>query len=368
LKEQRTQGYHHAEQPANRQDINMPRTAYITHADYPKHRLDGHPERPERIESIWKVIDSSNVSGDLLRLTPEPVTDDHLLLVHTPEHIARIKRTAEYDRLSMLDPDTYALPISEHIARLSAGAGISAVDALMTGQADNALVADRPPGHHATPNRAMGFCLYSNIAIAARYAQKTYNSINEVMIVDYDVHHGNGTQDAFYQDGSVLFISSHQYPYYPGTGSISETGRGDGKGATINMPLVQGTGNDGFNMLYEKVVWPAARRFNPDLILVSAGFDAHWVEPLASLQLDLAGYDHLTRELIRMADEICEGHIIFVLEGGYDLEAVSHGMLNVVYALQERDDLSDPLGSINLAGQSTQALAERLVQLHDLAE
>lgn len=343
----------------------MPTTAYITHPDFVLHRLDGHPERPERIESVWQAVEQSGLKSDLKALGPEVALDEHLQLIHTDKYILRIAESATKEGISMLDPDTYALPISERAARLGVGAGLLAVEQVMSGEADNALAAVRPPGHHATPVRPMGFCLYNNIAIAARYAQQTYD-IERVLIIDYDVHHGNGTQDAFYDDGTVMFISSHQYPYYPGSGSMRERGHGEGEGYTVNLPLKQGTGNAGLKLLYDEIVWPIARRFDPQLIMVSAGFDAHWVEPLASLQLDLKGYTDLTRDLIRMAEEMCDGKIIFMLEGGYDLEAVGHGTLNVAYALQGRDEISDPLGSIDVAGQDTKQLVNRLSKLHGL--
>jgi acetoin utilization deacetylase AcuC-like enzyme len=269
------------------------------------------------------------------------------------------------DGAVLLDPDTYVCPGSYEIARRSAGGVIAAVDAVLSGSAANALAAVRPPGHHATPVRGMGFCLFSNIAIGARHAQ-TYDGIERVMIVDYDVHHGNGTQDAFYDDPSVLFVSSHQYPFYPGTGALNDIGIGEARGTTINIPLRVGTGPVGFSQLYEQVLWPAARRYQPDFIMVSAGFDAHWVDPLAGLHLDLDGYAHLTRELIRMGDELCSGRIVIVLEGGYDLDALSHGMLNAAYALLGRDQVSDPLGALDMPQQDVSDLVARLRGLHNL--
>ncbi|MEO0565227.1 MAG: histone deacetylase, partial [Chloroflexota bacterium] len=228
-------------------------------------------------------------------------------------------------------------------ARIAAGGACMAVDAVMDEEANNALVASRPPGHHATADTAMGFCLLNNIAIAARHAQETHG-VERVMIVDYDVHHGNGTNDIFYDDDSVLFISSHQSPLYPGSGAADEIGRGDGDGYTINIPLRAGTGDEGFARLYEEIVWPAAKRFSPELILVSAGFDAHWQDPLGGLKLTLDGFAHITRELIRMADELCDGKIVFVMEGGYNLEAIGAGIANVARCLLGDDDIDDPLG------------------------
>lgn len=339
-------------------------TAYATHPDYRLHTLDGHPEHAGRIERIWQIFDDHKMLDDLMALDVEPASVEQLTRVHDPRYIEHVRIAAEKGG-GMLDPDTYLLPLSYDVALRSTGGVLAVVDAVLTGKADNGLAAVRPPGHHATPTRAMGFCIFSNIAIAARHAQ-THAPVGRVLIVDFDVHHGNGTQDAFYDDASVLFVSSHQYPFYPGTGAVNEIGTGEGRGATINMPLRAGTGNEGFFSLYEKVVWPVARRFKPDFMLVSAGFDAHWADPLAMLQLDLKGYGHLTRELIRMAQELCEGRIVFVLEGGYDLDAVSYGMLNVALALMGKDTVIDPLGDMDMPGQPVDDLVRQLIQLHSL--
>lgn len=343
----------------------MPTTAYVTHPDYELHTLEGHPEHAGRLDAVWKLFESSGILGRLMPITPAPATPEQLSLVHTPHFVDFVRQAAEQGG-GMLDPDTYLLPVSYDVACLAAGGLIAAVDAVLEGQADNGLAIVRPPGHHATPTRAMGFCLFNNVAIAARHAQAGRPSVKRVMIVDYDVHHGNGTQDAFYADPNVLYVSTHQYPHYPGTGALSEIGEGEGKGATINMPLRAGVGSDGFRLLYDKVLWPAARRFQPDLILVSAGFDAHWADHLAMLQLDLRGYAGLTRQLIEMAGELCKGRIVFALEGGYDLDVLSHGLLNVAYALQGVDDLSDPLGDLDVPQQGAEALTEQLVKLHGL--
>lgn len=343
----------------------MAATAYATHSDYQLHTLEGHPEHAGRIQKTWQVFGASGVLDDLMVITPPMATVEQLTRVHDPRYINHLEKAAERGG-GMLDPDTYMLPISYDVARLSAGGCIAVVDAILSGKARNGLAAVRPPGHHATPVRAMGFCMLSNIAIAARHAQAAYPTVKKVMIVDYDVHHGNGTQDTFYADPNVLFVSTHQYPFYPGSGAINEIGEGDGRGATLNMPLRAGVGPDGFALLYEKILWPAARRYRPDLILVSAGFDAHWADPLAMLQLDLRGYVHLTRELIKMAEELCDGRIAFVMEGGYDLDAISHGLLNVAYALLGKDAISDPLGDLDMPQQGVDALVEQLRALHQL--
>lgn len=344
----------------------MPITAYVTHDDYRLHTRGHHPENAARLERIWTVLDEAGMQGQLTRVDFRPATAEHLALVHAPVLIERIEAACAGSG-GMLDPDTYVVPSSYEIAQLAVGGTIAAVDAVLGGRADNALAVVRPPGHHATITRPMGFCLFNNVAIAARHAMAQPDGPRRVMIVDYDVHHGNGTQAAFYDDPSVLFVSTHQSPLFPGTGRIEEIGTEAARGTTINMPLPAGTGNDGFALLYERVLWPAARRFKPDLILVSAGFDAHWADPLAMLQLDLAGYAHISRELAAMADELCGGRIVFVTEGGYDLEALAYGVLNVAHVLQGTGEVVDPLGSFDMPAVDAGGLVSRLLPLHGLA-
>jgi acetoin utilization deacetylase AcuC-like enzyme len=339
-------------------------TAYVTHPNYVLHTLEGHPEHAGRLERIWQVLDTEGVAARMTPVKPASATPEQLALVHEPGYVQFVEKAAR-DGGGMLDPDTYLLPVSYDVACLATGGVLSAVDAVCVGEARNAFAAVRPPGHHATSTRAMGFCVFNNIAVGARYAQKEH-AIGRVMIVDFDVHHGNGTQDAFYSDPSVLYVSTHQYPHYPGTGTVNETGAGDGVGTNINMPLPAGVGNEGFKTLYERVLWPAARRFAPDLIMVSAGFDAHWSDPLAMLQLDLNGFAHLARQLRDMADELCEGRLIYTLEGGYDLDALGYGVLNVCKTLLGDDDVVDPIGEAPMPGRPTDDLVARLIELHGL--
>lgn len=341
-------------------------TAYVTHPSYTGHDLPHHPEHAGRIQAVWQALESAGVTTRLNRVTPEKVTDEQILYVHTKDYLQLFREIKRYDHGVRFDADTYAFPESADVARLSAGGVVRAVDEVLRGSAQNALAAVRPPGHHAIPSRPMGFCLLGNISIAARYAQNNYDDIRRVMIVDFDVHHGNGTQDMFYGDDSVLFISTHQYPYYPGTGGMSETGLGRGEGYTINIPLSAGNGDDNYAVIYEQIVWKAARRFEPDLILVSAGFDAHWIDPLASMRLSLHGYAHLTNELIRMAKELCDNRIVFVMEGGYDLGALSHGMINIAHALLGDDTISDIYGKQNRPEPDVNGLLQELRDIHDL--
>ncbi len=342
-------------------------TIYSTDPRYVEHNLAGHPEHAGRIIAVWAALEAAGLMNRMQIIAPAMVSDAQILLAHTPDYLEVFKSLSTYDHMVRFDSDTYALPVSGEVARFSAGGVVSVVDAILKGEADNGLAVVRPPGHHAIPERAMGFCLLGNIAIAARHAQQTHQ-IKRVLIVDYDVHHGNGTQDIFYDDDSVLFISTHQSPFYPGTGGIEETGKGKGRGYTLNIPLPGGQGDANYARIFEEIIWPAARRFKPELILVSAGFDAHWVDPLATMRLSLRGYDHITRELIRMADELCEGKIAFVMEGGYDLKALAHGIRNIAHALLREDTLSDPLGSDQNSKKepSIDALIGQIRQIHRL--
>jgi acetoin utilization deacetylase AcuC-like enzyme len=202
------------------------------------------------------------------------------------------------------------------------------------------LAAVRPPGHHAMPDHGMGFCLLGNVAIAAHHARIRY-AVQRVLIVDYDVHHGNGTEAMFYDDPSVLYISTHQYPFYPGTGAATDIGAGAGEGYTVNIPLPAGSGDTNYATVFEQIVWPAAERFRPQLVLVSLGFDAYWADPLAGMRLTLRGYSHLAREVVHMAQRFCDGKVVFALEGGYDLDALRDGVSNVARVLLG-DPTSDP--------------------------
>lgn len=341
-------------------------TAYLTDDSFVKHDFPQHPEHAGRIKAVWQALDAAGLTDQLLRIHPSPAADEQILAVHSAEHLQGLVAAAQGNRMVRLDPDTYALPVSTEVARLAAGAVIGAVDAVLLSQVDNALAIVRPPGHHATASRQMGFCLLNNIAIAARHAQSKHG-IERVLILDYDVHHGNGSNDIFYADPSVLFISIHQYPFYPGSGALDEIGEDEGRGATINIPLPAGHGDASYRALFADVVRPAIERFDPDLMLISAGFDAHWVDPLASMQLTLEGYDYLARECIQLAERLCDGRIIFVMEGGYDLKALAHGWRNVARALLGQDELSDPYGAPSTPAKAdVQAVIDELRRLHGL--
>jgi acetoin utilization deacetylase AcuC-like enzyme len=286
----------------------------------------GHPERPERAEVFNRIADAFKATGGRV-IEPRPATDEDLARVHTPEHIAAI--AAARGRATMIDEDTFTSPDSEDVARLAAGAVISGVDQVLDGpDQSRALVLVRPPGHHAEADRAMGFCLYNNIAVGAAYARS--RGCARVAIVDYDVHHGNGTQWIFYEDPTVLFVSSHQYPFYPGTGAASETGRGAGVGFTLNVPLAAGATDAEIERQYAEQVAPALRAFKPDLLMISAGFDAHELDPLGQLRMTTEGFRRLTMSLFAEADALCAGKVVAVTEGGYDLGALSQCLTAIV--------------------------------------
>ncbi len=274
----------------------------------------GHPERVERAEAMQVVASAWAAAGGRL-LEPRAATDEDLQRVHSAAHVRAL--TEARGRAAMIDADTFLSPESVDVARLAAGAVLTSVDAVLDGPpGSRALAMVRPPGHHAEAARAMGFCLFNNVAVGAAWARA--RGLARVAVVDYDVHHGNGTQWIFYEDPAVLFVSSHQYPFYPGTGAADESGRGAGAGCTLNLPLPAGTGDAEFARVYRDAVVPALQRFRPGLLLVSAGFDAHARDPLGGMQLTTDGYTALTRCLIDAADALCEGRIVFVTEGGYD--------------------------------------------------
>lgn len=286
----------------------------------------GHPERPERAEVLQAVAATFKEQGGEV-IEPRLATDEDLLRVHTQEHVDLIVSTR--GKAVMIDEDTFTSPDSEEIARLGAGAVLTAVDRVLDGPAgSHALVLVRPPGHHAEADRAMGFCLYSNIAVGAAYARS--RGCARVAIVDYDVHHGNGTQWIFYEDPTVLFVSSHQFPFYPGTGAASEKGRGDGLGYTLNIPLSMGEQDAAIEREYEEQVYPALRAFKPDLLMISAGFDAHELDPLGQVRMSTGGFGRLTTRLLAVADEVCHGKAVLVTEGGYNLDALKDCLTEVI--------------------------------------
>ena len=288
----------------------------------------GHPERPERAEVMDVVAgEFRSRGGDVA--APRLVTDEQLARVHDPDYLRRIAETA--GQALALDPDTYTSTDTYEVARLAAGAAVDAVERVMTGTHALALAMVRPPGHHAERGRAMGFCFYNNIAVAAAHARTV--GAGRVAIVDYDVHHGNGTQHMFESNANVLYISTHQYPFYPGTGAVDEVGVGAGGGFTVNLPLAAGATDDDYRLVFAEVALPVLRQFRPDLILVSAGFDAHERDPLVNMRITTEAFGAMTMELRMVAAECCGERMALLTEGGYDLRALKGSLDAVIGAL-----------------------------------
>lgn len=304
------------------------KTLYYEHPDFLEHNTGiGHPESPDRVRRISAALAEPEFAK-LVRVSPPLGTDEQVLLIHTPKHLAAIRDNIPAQGLRHLDGDTLLSPGSERAALRAVGAGCDAVDQIFSGKAKNAFCAVRPPGHHAEPDRAMGFCLFNNIAIAAEYARKHYH-LQRIAIVDFDVHHGNGTQVAFYKQPQVLYASSHEIPHYPGTGYPNETGVGN----IINVPLKAGDDGTVVRKKYSDIILPAVNHFKPELLLVSAGFDAHEKDPLAAIKLVAEDYAWLTKELMAIADQHCQGRLVSMLEGGYHLKSLADSVSAHVKAL-----------------------------------
>jgi acetoin utilization deacetylase AcuC-like enzyme len=290
-----------------------------------------HPECPERLDAVLNGLKAAGLTERLLRVDARPATEDEMLLCHTPEYLGVAKSDVASGRAYLSTGDTDITPNSWEIAVRAAGGVLNAVDAVLTGKASNAFCAVRPPGHHATASRGMGFCLLNNVALAARYAQRKHG-VGRVMIVDWDVHHGNGTQDIFYSDPSVFFFSSHQWPLYPGTGRADETGDGKAEGTTMNFPLPAGTGRPGVLGAVENSLIPAAETFRPELVLISAGFDSRIGDLLGRFTLTDNDFTDLTRAVMGIADH-AGGRVVSLLEGGYSLDGLASAAAAHVAAL-----------------------------------
>ncbi len=320
-----------------------------------------HPESSQRTLALERALASSGLLPDLRVLAPAAATVEQLRRVHTMELIEYVRQVSLRGGGLLDHGDTYVTGESFELALLAVGGCCAAVDEIMTGRADNGFALIRPPGHHAETDRASGFCLFNNVAAAARQAQVVHGA-QRVAIVDYDVHHGNGTQDIFYEDDSVLFISIHLYaPYfYPGIGGMHEVGTGRGNGYTLNVPLPPQVGDKGYLRAFDELIGPRLRDFQPNMLLVSAGFDAHWADPLAMAGLSLTGYAHITRQLIGYAEALCGGRVLFVLEGGYQLDVLVNGVQNVFHALLKRDRILDPFGRMPEPERDISALLAQL--------
>jgi acetoin utilization deacetylase AcuC-like enzyme len=320
----------------------------------------GHPERPERLAAVGEAIAAR--ADALERLAPRPATSEEILRVHSAEHRANLARAAERAPVR-LDPDTYLGAASLPIAELAAGAAVDLARAVARGDLDAGLAAIRPPGHHAEGDRAMGFCLLNNVAIAARAVQAD-EGVDKLLILDWDVHHGNGTQHTFETDPSVLFASTHQFPCYPGTGDFGEVGVGRGEGTTVNVPLPAGCGDSEYAAVAQRLLVPVARAFRPELILVSCGFDAHRDDPLADMQLGAEGFRGLAAVVRALADELCGGRLVLLLEGGYALSGLREGTGAVLDVLLEPEAPELPELTPVVSGHLIDGILSRVDQAH----
>lgn len=342
----------------------MKKTGYVYEDLFTQHDLPEHPENATRLSAILNYLTSQELLPQLVRVPARPATPNELQRCHHPLYIEMVEDTCRFGG-GMLDGDTYTTPHSYEAAIQAAGGVIDLTKAVVTGELDNGFALVRPPGHHAVPSSAMGFCLFGTVAIAARAARRDMK-LERVAVIDFDVHHGNGTQAILDEDPHIFFASSHQYPFYPGTGSLREVGRGRGEGAILNVPLSVMTGDDGIRRLYSEAVFPALRRFEPELILVSAGYDAHWQDPLANIGLTLKGYQWLSEGLVNLAEEICNGRIVFVLEGGYNLEVLAPGVGNTFRSLLGVNAFDDPIGKCPWQEPDIANLLSEIKRLHQL--
>ncbi|MEE9549307.1 MAG: histone deacetylase [Candidatus Binatia bacterium] len=323
----------------------MARTAVVIDPDFLKHQPGHvHPERPERLKVLLDLTRGLHGS-ELQILPPRPATKEEVSSCHSSEYIDLVRSTSEINRYA-LDGDTVTCADSFGIALLAVGGFLRLLDSISAFDFRNGFALVRPPGHQATRDRAMGFCLFNTVAIGAQYLKRLYGA-RRILIMDWDVHHGNGTQDSFYQDPSVLYISTHQYPYYPGTGAIEEVGNGKGEGYTVNIPLPAGCGDEGYLRVFKEIVIPIADKYQPEWVLVSAGFDPHQHDPLGGMRVTEKGFGIMASMLLELAQKHAAGKIAFLLEGGYNIEALRNSV-SVVLEKMKGEDRSGPAVQIGM--------------------
>jgi len=312
----------------------MKKTGFVYHPDYLRHETgQGHPENAQRLFALLDYLKRDSLWNHMKLIKPFNPPVKWIERIHPRDYISSIEKACK-EGFGMLDADTIVSPDSYRVAVLAVGGVLAALDDVAAKKVRNAFCAIRPPGHHAEIQRAMGFCIFNNVAIGVKYAQKKHKQ-KKVLIVDWDAHHGNGTQSIFYEDPTVFYFSVHQFPHYPGTGTDSEEGEGEGKGFTLNMPMCAGSGDLEYIEVFESIFYPAAKKFCPDLILISAGFDAHKDDPLSNLNLTSSGFRRLTEVVLEVAEECCDGKVVSVLEGGYNIKAFPESVTSHLSAFVE---------------------------------
>jgi acetoin utilization deacetylase AcuC-like enzyme len=320
------------------------KTGIVKDWRYAEHKMgDDHPESPQRIRVIYEMLEQEKIFSSFPIVEPRPAKHEEVALIHTREYIRQIEGTAGRDRV-YLDPDTSTSPRSYEVSLLAAGGLLEAADRIMEGKIQNGFALVRPPGHHAEASQARGFCIFNNIAIAAQYLIEKWK-LRRILIVDWDIHHGNGTQNSFFSRDDVLYFSTHQFPHYPGTGHWSEVGAGRGEGFTVNVPLAGGKADDDFLAIYRELLRPIAESFKPEFILVSAGFDTFAGDPLGGMEVSIEGFGALTAELMGLAREMSQNRMLLTLEGGYNLFGLKDGVKSVLLALSGRGQ--DPPASLS---------------------
>ncbi len=311
--------------------VDKEKIGIVYHQDYLIHTQSHHPERKERLEYITQRLNAEKVDDLVIKKDPQPALVEEIELVHEPYYIKSVEDACLQGK-SFLDMDTYILPESYRVALLSTGGAITGLRSIMNNDFKKCFVFNRPPGHHAEKDKAMGFCIFNSVAVAAEIAKKEFN-LKRIAILDWDVHHGNGTQHNFEKDSQVLFISLHQSPAYPGTGRVEETGFNEGEGLTVNIPLPGGCGDDEYNLAFDRIVSPVLNQFRPELIIVSAGQDAYRLDPLAGMELSHRGYYDMARNVAEVAARWSNGRVLLCLEGGYHFEGQAEAVLQVLNAL-----------------------------------
>lgn len=316
---------------------------YVSDEIYQQHDTRDHVEGKDRLTAIDTILVNTRVKEQLTPLQPRPATIDEIAAVHDRDYINNLKCETESGG-GWLDPDTYVSKGSWEAALYAAGGLMNAVDAVMNKKVGSAFALVRPPGHHAVRLHQMGFCLFNNVSVAAKFALSNYN-IKRILIIDYDVHHGNGTQDAFYSDSQVLYLSTHEYPWYPFTGSAEEMGSGPGEGYNVNIPLEADLGDREYLSVFNEVLTPVAKRYQPDLIMVSAGYDAHWQDSISNMNVTTMGYARMAKIIKSISDEVCPGRLVFTLEGGYNRMALAYSVTATFELMLGSTEVRDPLGA-----------------------